>query len=210
MYENIYEKFYLSHIKTIFSNDQNKQTKMFRGFRLVVSVTAALPINPQDGEAVYNFRGSVSTGHFLGQLFRTLNQVLNHPSSDEQEDTRSDEIQHPDPPDRTSRSMSTETIDDATYVEPRIYGKEDTTKHDTNFQKEVEKTKVSKFQLVVDQEKTKIYNNDFLPATSDAKSVISCLPQAQPTCQNPSQVCRILDDFDQHQFCPIRCFHRQC
>ena len=50
---------------------------MFRGFRLVVSVTAALPIDANDGDAVYNFRGSLSTGHFLGQLFRTLNQVLN-------------------------------------------------------------------------------------------------------------------------------------
>ena len=160
---------------------------MFRGFRLVVSVTAALPINAEDGDAVYNFRGSVSTGHFLGQLFRTLNQVLNHPSSDEQEDTRSDEIQHPDPPDRTLHLMSTEIIDDATNVEPRIYGKEDTIKYGDKLQKEVEKTKISKSQLVVDQEEPTFCNKNGVPAIFVESEVIRCLPQAQPTCQNSSQ-----------------------
>ena len=58
---------------------------MFRGFRLVVSVHAALPINPQDGEAVFNYRGSIPTGHFLGQLFRTLGQVLNVQPTEQQD-----------------------------------------------------------------------------------------------------------------------------
>jgi hypothetical protein len=174
-------------MKLFFSDVENK---MFRGFRLVVSVTAALPINVQDGDAVYNFRGSVSTGHFLGQLFRTLNQVLHHPSSDEQDETRSDEIQQSDPPDRTSNSMSTEMIDEATYLEStylRIYGKKDTTKHDNNLQKEVKKTKVSKSELVVDQKKTKFCDKDGVPSTSVRKEVITCLPRAQPTCRNSSQ-----------------------
>jgi len=54
-------------------------------FRVFVSLTAALPIssgNEEDGnETVYNYRGSLATGHFLGQLFRTLGQVINLPTA---------------------------------------------------------------------------------------------------------------------------------
>ena len=52
-------------------------------YRVFVSLTAALPIANDEGEAVYNFRGSVGTGHFLGQLFRTLGQVLNLPPANQ-------------------------------------------------------------------------------------------------------------------------------
>ena len=51
---------------------------MFSGrYRVLVTVSAALPVSNADGEVVYNFRGSVDTANFLGQLFRTLSQVLN-------------------------------------------------------------------------------------------------------------------------------------
>ena len=79
---------------------------MFRGFRLVVSVTAALPIDANDGDAVYNFRGSVSTGHFLGQLFRTLNQVLNQ-QADNQPQLES--ILDSGTPQSTSESITSHT-----------------------------------------------------------------------------------------------------
>ena len=93
---------------------------MFRGFRLVVSVTAALPINANDGDAVYNFRGSLSTGHFLGQLFRTLNQVLNQ-QADNQPQLES--MLDAETPQSTSESITSHTtsteqeIDDVS-VEP--------------------------------------------------------------------------------------------
>ena len=51
--------------------------QMFGRYRVLVTVSAALPISSTDGEVVYNFRGSVDTANFLGQLFRTLGQVLN-------------------------------------------------------------------------------------------------------------------------------------
>ena len=93
---------------------------MFRGFRLVVSVTAALPINARDGEAVYNFRGSVSTGHFLGQLFRTLNQVLNQ-SPDDSGQSRSDSNQITEEVGPSSASTVIDINDDEESVEPRIF-----------------------------------------------------------------------------------------
>ena len=86
---------------------------MFRGFRLVVSVTAALPIDANDGDAVYNFRGSVSTGHFLGQLFRTLNQVLNQ-QADNQPQLES--MLDAETPQSTSESITSHT----TSIEPEI------------------------------------------------------------------------------------------
>ena len=50
---------------------------MFVGrFRLLVSVSAALPISSTDGEVVYNFRGSLRTANLLGQLFRILGQAF--------------------------------------------------------------------------------------------------------------------------------------
>lgn len=45
--------------------------------RVLFSLGAALPISPSDGEAVFNYRASVDGAHFLGKLFRTLNQVIN-------------------------------------------------------------------------------------------------------------------------------------
>lgn len=50
---------------------------MFGRFRVLVSVSAAFPVSPADGEVVYNFRGTIDTANFLGQLFRTLGTVLN-------------------------------------------------------------------------------------------------------------------------------------
>ena len=50
---------------------------MFGRFRVLVSVSAAFPISPTDGEVVYNFRGTLDTANFLGQLFRTFSDVLN-------------------------------------------------------------------------------------------------------------------------------------
>ena len=55
--------------------------RMFGRFRVLVSVSAAFPISSTDGEVVYNFRGSLDTANFLGQLFRTLSEVLNLTSS---------------------------------------------------------------------------------------------------------------------------------
>ena len=52
-----------------------------RRFRVLVSVSAAFPVSATDGEVVYNYRGSIDTANFLGQLFRTLSQVLNLGSS---------------------------------------------------------------------------------------------------------------------------------
>ena len=59
--------------------------KMLRRFRVLVSVSAALPVlQTADGGAsggsaetvFYNFRGTLDTANFLGHLFRTLSQVL--------------------------------------------------------------------------------------------------------------------------------------
>jgi hypothetical protein len=53
---------------------------MFRRFRVLVSVSAALPVtvsgDGSDNNISFNFRGSVETANFLGHLFRTLSQVL--------------------------------------------------------------------------------------------------------------------------------------
>ena len=58
---------------------------MLRRFRVLVSVSAALPVlQTADGGAsggsaetvFYNFRGTLDTANFLGHLFRTLSQVL--------------------------------------------------------------------------------------------------------------------------------------
>jgi hypothetical protein len=50
---------------------------MFGRVRVLVTVSAAFPISPNDGEVVYNFRGTLDTANFLGQLFRTFSDVLN-------------------------------------------------------------------------------------------------------------------------------------
>ena len=53
---------------------------MFRRFRVLVSVSAALPVavSGQGSENLtFNYRGSVETANFLGHLFRTVGQVLN-------------------------------------------------------------------------------------------------------------------------------------
>ena len=52
-----------------------------RRFRVLVSVSAAFPVSATDGEVVYNYRGSIDTANFLGQLFRTISQALNLGSS---------------------------------------------------------------------------------------------------------------------------------
>ena len=52
-----------------------------RRFRVLVSVSAAFPVSPTDGEVVYNYRASIDTANFLGQFFRTISQVLNLGSS---------------------------------------------------------------------------------------------------------------------------------
>ena len=46
-----------------------------------MSVSAAFPVSATDGEVVYNYRGSIDTANFLGQLFRTISQALNLGSS---------------------------------------------------------------------------------------------------------------------------------
>ena len=50
---------------------------MFGRYRVLVTVSAAFPISNTDGEVVYNFRGTLDTANFLGQLFRTFSEVLN-------------------------------------------------------------------------------------------------------------------------------------
>ena len=60
---------------------------MFGRFRVLVSVSAAFPISPTDGEVVYNFRGTLDTANFLGQLFRTFSDVLNLGNQQEQTGT---------------------------------------------------------------------------------------------------------------------------
>lgn len=49
---------------------------MLGRFRILVSLSAALPISATDGEPVFNYRGTLDTAHFLGKLFRTLKEVL--------------------------------------------------------------------------------------------------------------------------------------
>eukprot|EP00096_Caligus_rogercresseyi_P008719 TRINITY_DN2815_c0_g1_i3.p1 TRINITY_DN2815_c0_g1~~TRINITY_DN2815_c0_g1_i3.p1 ORF type:complete len:245 (+),score=56.94 TRINITY_DN2815_c0_g1_i3:145-879(+) len=52
---------------------------MNKRIKILVSVSAALPIpesDPRLRRTVFNFRGNVDTAHFLGKLFRVLNQVL--------------------------------------------------------------------------------------------------------------------------------------
>ena len=156
---------------------------MFRGYRLIVSVTAALPINPQDGEAVYNFRGSISSGHFLGQLFRTLNQVLNPPpeTSPSDQSGSSDniiaEVDH-----ASSTSTSRDSNDDEESVESR------SKKKDEIALEEVEKkSKLELSQQGSDDEKHELYkNNDDLSLPNEEK-VLQSLEGAQPSCQSSSQ-----------------------
>lgn len=53
---------------------------MFRRFRVLVSVSAALPVaiaGQGSDNVTFNYRGSVETANFLGHLFRTVGQVLN-------------------------------------------------------------------------------------------------------------------------------------
>ena len=50
---------------------------MFGRYRVLITVSAAFPVSDVDGEVVYNYRGTVDTAHFLGQLFRTFSQVFN-------------------------------------------------------------------------------------------------------------------------------------
>merc|ERR1712079_754478 len=50
---------------------------MFGRYRVLVTVSAAFPISQTDREVVYNFRGTLDTANFLGQLFRTFSEVLN-------------------------------------------------------------------------------------------------------------------------------------
>jgi hypothetical protein len=67
---------------------------MFGRFRVLVSVSAAFPFSATDGEVVYNYRGSVDTANFLGQLFRTLGQVLHlSPQAQQPQDHRPENSQ---------------------------------------------------------------------------------------------------------------------
>ena len=150
---------------------------MFRGFRLVVSVTAALPINARDGEAVYNFRGSVSTGHFLGQLFRTLNQVLNQ-SPDDSGQSRSDSNQITEEGGSSSVSTLIDINDDEESVEPRIFCRNQSSKKgESDFEKDKEKSKLAFSQQ----------GSDEIHKKAVEKTAIQSLDKAQPTCQNSSQ-----------------------
>ena len=59
---------------------RGRRRAMFRRFRVLVSVSAALPVavSGQGSENLtFNYRGSVETANFLGHLFRTVGQVLN-------------------------------------------------------------------------------------------------------------------------------------
>ena len=156
---------------------------MFRGFRLVVSVTAALPINAEDGEAVYNFRGSVSTGHFLGQLFRTLGQVL-HLDAEEQPESASGNDPHQLSNDqaRHLRTSDNEVIELA--VESRISGSREATKTNERFQRQLKETKATFSQQGSKQEKMLMHKK--VDKLSLEKEVINKMMGAQPTCQNSS------------------------
>jgi hypothetical protein len=51
---------------------------MFRRFRVLVSVSAALPVavsGESTDNVTFNYRGTVATADFLGHLFRTVGQV---------------------------------------------------------------------------------------------------------------------------------------
>ena len=156
---------------------------MFRGYRLIVSVTAALPINRQDGEAVYNFRGSISTGHFLGQLFRTLNQVLNQsPETGPSDQSGSSDNQISEVVHASSPSTSRDTNVDEESVEPRSKKNDE-----IDLGKAEEKNKLALSQQGSDDEKHKLHkNNDDLSPPNEQK-VLQSLERAQPSCQNSSQ-----------------------
>ena len=154
---------------------------MFRGFRLVVSVTAALPINARDGEAVYNFRGSVSTGHFLGQLFRTLNQVLNQ-SPDDSGQSRSDSNQITEDRDSSSASTLIDINDDEESVEPRSKKKDE-----IDLEKAKEKSKLAFSHQESNDEKHKLHKNNDDLSLPNKQKVLQSLERAQPSCQNSSQ-----------------------
>ena len=159
---------------------------MFRGFRLVVSVTAALPINTNDGEAVYNFRGSVSTGHFLGQLFRTLGQVLNlQPDNQQIEDI----IRQQTSDSATLHSPTEEQF----RVESRISGNQEVvTKNevdDDDLRRQVGGEVKPPFCRQESKEvKSKVHKKDdkwYSP--SQEKEDVNNLKREKPTCQNLSQ-----------------------
>ena len=61
---------------------------MFGRYRVLITVSAAFPVSDVDGEVVYNYRGTVDTAHFLGQLFRTFSQVLNLSSNNQSKSTK--------------------------------------------------------------------------------------------------------------------------
>ena len=157
---------------------------MFRGYRLIVSVTAALPINRQDGEAVYNFRGSISTGHFLGQLFRTLNQVLNQSPENpsDQSGSIASDIQIAEVAHASSASTSRDNHDDEESVEPRSKKKDE-----IDFEKAKEKSKLALSHQGSDDEKQKLHNNNDDLSLPDEQKVLQSLERAQPSCQNSSQ-----------------------
>ena len=69
---------------------------MFGRYRVLITVSAAFPVSDVDGEVVYNYRGTVDTAHFLGQLFRTFSQVLNLSSNNQSksEARRAEETKH--------------------------------------------------------------------------------------------------------------------
>ena len=162
---------------------------MFRGFRLVVSVTAALPINAHDGEAVYNFRGSLSTGHFLGQLFRTLNQVLN-PSSEEDDSgqARSSDNQITEDRQVSLNLISRDNDDGDGSVEPRnTCGNQSNKTKESASEKDEEKSKLALSHQGSNDEKDEINKKDDALSISDEEKAMKCLDRAQPTCQNKSQ-----------------------
>ena len=150
---------------------------MFRRFRLVVSVTAALPINARDGDAVYNFRGSVSTGHFLGQLFRTLNQVLNQ-SPEDAAQSRSDANHITENGHSASTSTSIDINDDEESVEPRKNCRNPSNKKgESSVEKDEEKSELAF---------SKQGSTDF-HKKADENNASESPNKVHPTCQNPSQ-----------------------
>ena len=82
---NIEDKEFENRVREQRRTGAGEPVKMLRRFRVLVSVSAALPIlQTADGGAsggsaetvYYNFRGTLDTANFLGHLFRTLSQVL--------------------------------------------------------------------------------------------------------------------------------------
>lgn len=160
---------------------------MFRGFRLVVSVTAALPINTQDGEAVYNIRGSVSTGHFLGQLFRTLGQVLNLQQPDNQQ---IEDVIHRQLPDSTTPPQS--STEEQFRVESRVSCNQEAaiTKDDGDDLRSQVGGEVKPPFCHQESKQVKSKENkkdDKWSIPSQEKEDITSLKGEQPTCQNLSQ-----------------------